>query len=110
MDLPAEYYLDTLKIVFQEHLLAEDKLFINGRKIDLKAIRDCFLMTVEGENDDISGIGQTQAAHDLCVNLPPNRKRDHVQKGVGHYGVFSGARWRSEIAPQIKEFIFSVNS
>ena len=90
--------------------MADDKLFLNGRKIDLKAIRDCFLMTVEGENDDISGIGQTQAAHDLCVNLSPSRRRDHVQKGVGHYGVFSGARWRSEIAPQIKEFIFSVNS
>ena len=110
MDLPAEYYLDTLKIVFQEHLLAEDKLFINGRKIDLKAIRDCFLMTVEGENDDISGIGQTQAAHELCVNLSSDKRRDHIQKGVGHYGVFSGARWRSEIAPKIKEFIFSANS
>ena len=110
MDLPAEYYLDTLKIVFQEHLLADGKLFLNGRKIDLKAIRDCFLMTVEGENDDISGIGQTQAAHELCVNLSPDRRRDHVQKGVGHYGVFSGARWRSEIAPQIKEFILLANS
>ena len=109
MDLPAEYYLDTLQIVFQEHLLADDKLFLNGRKIDLKAIRNCFLMTVEGENDDISGIGQTQAAHDLCVNLSSERRRDHVQKGVGHYGVFSGARWRSEIAPRIKEFILSAD-
>ena len=64
-------------------------------------------MTVEGENDDISGIGQTQAAHDLCVNLPASMKADYIQPGVGHYGVFNGARWRSEIQPRVRDFILS---
>ena len=107
MDLPAEYYLDTIRIVFQEHQLPEGKLTHRGRKVDLAAIRKTALMTVEGENDDISGIGQTQAAHDLCTSIPAHKRIDYVQPGVGHYGVFNGSRWRAEIAPRIRDFIRS---
>jgi len=107
MDLTAEYYLDTIQMVFQEHRLAEGTMLHHGVKVDLKAIRKTALMTVEGENDDISGIGQTQAAHDLCSNIPAHKRIDYVQPGVGHYGVFNGSRWRSEIAPRIRDFIRS---
>ncbi len=109
MDLPAEYYLETLRIVFQEHHLPENQLTVNGRKIDLSSIRSCALMTIEGEKDDISGVGQTQAAHELCYNIPARRRHDYVQKEVGHYGVFSGSRWRKEIAPRVRDFIKSNN-
>lgn len=104
MDLPAEYYLQTIQVVFQEHHLAEGVMMHRGRRVDLSKIRRTALMTVEGENDDISGIGQTQAAHDLCVNIPADRRVDYIQPGVGHYGVFNGSRWRSEIAPRIRDF------
>ncbi len=107
MDLPADYYLQTIQKVFQEHQLADGLLEHRGERVDLKAIRRTALMTVEGENDDISGIGQTQAAHDLCTNIPANRRLDYIQPGVGHYGVFNGSRWRSEIAPRIRDFIHS---
>jgi poly(3-hydroxybutyrate) depolymerase len=72
-----------------------------------EAITDVALMTVEGENDDISGIGQTQAAHELCANIPEHMKQDYIQPGVGHYGVFSGRRFREEVAPKVKEFMRS---
>ncbi|MEQ8233675.1 MAG: polyhydroxyalkanoate depolymerase [Gammaproteobacteria bacterium] len=107
MDLPAEYYLDTIRIVFQEHQLPEGKMTHRGRPIDPAAITKTALMTVEGEKDDISGIGQTQAAHDICCNIPPHKRVDYVQPGVGHYGVFNGSRWRAEIAPRIRDFIYS---
>jgi poly(3-hydroxybutyrate) depolymerase len=107
MDLPAEYYLQTLKVVFQEQHLPRGIMSHRGRTVDLKALRRTALMTVEGEKDDISGIGQTQAAHDLCVNIPRDKRVDYVQQGVGHYGVFNGSRWRSEIAPRIRDFIRS---
>lgn len=107
MDLPAEYYLETIQVVFQEHQLAEGVMRFHDQLVDLKAIRKTALMTVEGENDDISGIGQTQAAHDLCVNIPDHKRLDYIQPGVGHYGVFNGSRWRSEIAPRIRDFIRS---
>lgn len=107
MDLAADYYLDTIQIVFQEHRLASGTMTHHGEKVDLKAIRKTALMTVEGEKDDISGIGQTQAAHDLCSNIPEHKRVDYVQPGVGHYGVFNGSRWRSEIAPRIRDFIKS---
>ena len=74
------------------------------RPVDLKAIKRVALMTVEGEKDDISGVGQTQAAHDLCVNIPANRKTHHLQMGVGHYGVFNGSRFRRDIVPRILDF------
>ncbi|MBI1391231.1 MAG: polyhydroxyalkanoate depolymerase [Alphaproteobacteria bacterium] len=105
LDLTEEFYLQTIREVFQEHTLAEGKFMHRGVRVDPGAIRDVGLMTVEGENDDISGIGQTQAAHDLCVNLDESMRIDHVQPGVGHYGVFNGSRWRTEIQPKIAGFI-----
>ena len=105
MDLPAEYYLETIDIVFQRHLIADEAFIYRGTKIDFGSITSTALMTVEGEKDDISGIGQRQAAHGLCRNVPNDRRVDYVQKGVGHYGVFNGSRWRSEIAPRLRDFI-----
>lgn len=105
MDLTAEFYLMTVSEVFQKHSLAKGEATHRGRPVKPSEIRKTALLTVEGEKDDISGIGQTQAAHDLCVNLPAAKKQDYVQPGVGHYGVFNGRRWRSEIAPKIHDFI-----
>ena len=104
MDLTAEYYLQTIDTVFVEHLLPKGEMTHRGEKVDLAAIRRCGLMTVEGENDDISGIGQTYAAHDLCSSLPAERKQHHLQKDVGHYGVFNGSRFRRDIVPAILAF------
>ncbi|MEH0199165.1 polyhydroxyalkanoate depolymerase [Caulobacter sp. CCNWLY153] len=105
LDLTEEFYLQTIDIVFQRHLLPKGELMHRGRKVDPGAITDIGLMTVEGEKDDISGIGQTQAAHDLCSSLPANLKEDYVQPGVGHYGVFNGRRFREEIYPKVRDFI-----
>ncbi|MCF6215510.1 MAG: polyhydroxyalkanoate depolymerase [Emcibacter sp.] len=105
MDLPAEYYLQTVDVVFQRHLLPKGEMMSHGRPVDTKAITRTALMTVEGELDDISGIGQTKAAHDLCINLPDAMKRHYEQKKVGHYGIFNGRKWRNMIAPKVKEFI-----
>lgn len=105
MDLTSEFYLQTVDVVFVNHSLPKGEFLHRGEKVDLSAIRTVALMTVEGENDDISGIGQTQAAHDLTPNLPKHLKLDHLQKGVGHYGVFNGSRFRNEIAPRICEFV-----
>lgn len=105
MDLTAEFYLQTVDTVFVRHALPKGEMLHRGRKVDLGAIRRCGLMTVEGEKDDISGVGQTRAAHDLCVNLPKERQIYHLQKDVGHYGVFNGSRFRREIAPAIAGFI-----
>ena len=107
MDLSADYYLQTIQKVFQEHQLPDGLLEHRGQRVSLKAIKRTALMTVEGENDDISGIGQTQAAHDLCINIPAAKRVDYIQPGVGHYGVFNGLRWRTEIAPRIRDFIYS---
>lgn len=105
MDLPAAYYLDTIERVFQEFHLARGCFRYRGRLVNPEAIRDTALMTIEGEKDDISSPGQTRAAHDLCSNIPDARRLHHLQAGVGHYGVFNGSRWRSEIAPQLTRFI-----
>jgi poly(3-hydroxybutyrate) depolymerase len=105
MDLPAEYYLQTIDTVFVNHSLPKGEMTHRGAPVDLAAIRRTGLMTVEGEKDDISGVGQTYAAQELCVNIPAHRKNHLLQRGVGHYGVFNGSRFRSEIAPQIREFI-----
>ncbi len=105
MDLTAEYYLQTIDNVFVNHTMPKGEFKHRGVLIDLKAIRKTALMTVEGENDDISGVGQTQAAHELCVNIPAHMKVDYLQKDVGHYGVFNGSRFRSMIAPRIRDFI-----
>jgi poly(3-hydroxybutyrate) depolymerase len=104
MDLAAEYYMQTIETVFVRHLLPKGKMTHRGEPVDLKAIRRTALMTVEGENDDISGVGQTQAAQDLCVNIPDEKKLHHLQLGVGHYGVFNGSRFRAQIAPRIAAF------
>lgn len=105
MDLSAEYYLQTIDNVFVHHTLPKGEMKHRGRPVDLAAIRRTGLMTVEGEKDDISGVGQTYAAQELCVNIPESRKVHYLQAGVGHYGVFNGSRFRSEIAPRIRDFI-----
>ncbi len=105
MDLPAEYYLQTIATVFQEHLLPRGMMVSRDRKIDPAAIERTALLTVEGERDDISGIGQTKAAHALARNLPAAMRQHHEQKGVGHYGLFNGKRFNADVAPLIKNFI-----
>lgn len=107
MDLPAEFYLQTISGVFQDHLLPLGKLTSRGRTVDPGKIRRTALLTVEGEKDDICAIGQTLAAQDLCSGLMPYRKQHHVQAGVGHYGVFNGRRWERQIYPRVREFIHS---
>jgi poly(3-hydroxybutyrate) depolymerase len=104
MDLTEEFYIQTLREVFQEYTLANGTMMHRGARVDPSAITTTALLTVEGENDDISGIGQTQAAHDLCTNIPEAMRQDYIQLGVGHYGVFNGRRFRTEIAPRMREF------
>ena len=104
MDLTAEFYLQTVDTVFVRHALPKGEMFHREERIDLGAIRRCALMTVEGEKDDISGVGQTRATHDLCVNLSKDKQHYHLQKDVGHYGVFNGTRFKKFIAPRIVEF------
>lgn len=105
MDVPAEFYLETVSAVFQQHLLARGRLTWRGRRVDPGAIRRTALLTVEGENDDICSPGQTLAAHDLCTGIAPEDKAQHLQPGVGHYGVFSGSRWEREIYPVVRAFV-----
>ena len=105
MDLPAEYYLQTIKTVFQDHALPEGKMTHRGNPVDLNAIEKTALLTVEGELDDISGVGQTKAAHALCGGIPDARKRHHFQPKTGHYGIFNGRKWREVIMPEVTEFI-----
>jgi poly(3-hydroxybutyrate) depolymerase len=105
LDLPAEYYLDTIRIVFQEHRLPDGTWYVHDERVAPEGIRDVALFTIEGELDDISGSGQTQAAHDLCRGIPEAHRRHLTAIGVGHYGIFSGRRWREMISPQIAQFI-----
>jgi poly(3-hydroxybutyrate) depolymerase len=107
MDLTAEFYLQTVDTVFVEHRLPKGEMMHRDQPVDLMSIRRCAIMAVEGEKDDISGIGQTLAALDLTPNLASDKKVYHLQKGVGHYGVFNGSRFRSEIAPRIADFILN---
>ena len=107
MDLTAEFYLQTVDTVFIKHALPKGEMTHRGRAIDPSAITRVALMTIEGENDDISGLGQTQAAHDLCVNIPADKKVHYMQPSVGHYGVFNGSRFRAEIAPRMSDFMLS---
>ena len=104
-DLAAEFYLETVGQVFQEYALAKGEFCVHGEKVDPSAIRRTALFTVEGERDDICSIGQTVAAHDLCSGIRPYMKSHHVQLGVGHYGVFSGRRWQTQIYPRVREMI-----
>jgi poly(3-hydroxybutyrate) depolymerase len=94
--------------VFVRHAMPKGEMTHRGRPIDLGRIKRVALLTIEGEHDDISGVGQTEAAHRLCVNIPADRKAHWLQPGVGHYGVFNGSRFRSEIAPRIADFILSM--
>jgi len=105
LDLTAEFYLETIAAIFQDHLLARGEFTWRGRPVDPAAITRTALLTVEGERDDICGVGQTAAAHDLCTSLTPYRRRQHLQAGAGHFGVFSGARWEREVYPEIRSHI-----
>ncbi|OMG57112.1 polyhydroxyalkanoate depolymerase [Brevundimonas sp. ZS04] len=107
LDLTEEFYLQTIDIVFQQHLLPRGLLQHRGEMVDLTAIADIGLATIEGEMDDISGVGQTQAAHGLTPNIPDDRRLLYVQPKVGHYGVFNGRRFREEIYPRVRDFIAS---
>ncbi len=107
MDLDAEFYLQTIQRIFQEHELPRGVMTYRGEKVDLGAIRRTAMLTVEGELDDICSIGQTMAALDLCVGVPPFMKGHHLQSGVGHYGVFNGKRWAREIYPRVRQLIQS---
>jgi poly(3-hydroxybutyrate) depolymerase len=109
MDLAAEYYLQTVDVVFVRHDLPLGNMTHRGRRIDPSKIRNTALLTVEGEHDDISGVGQTEAAHKLCVNIPAERRAHYLQHGVGHYGVVNGSRFRAEVQPRIADFIRSHN-
>jgi poly(3-hydroxybutyrate) depolymerase len=110
MDLAAEFYLQTVETVFVRHDLPKGRMTHRGVRVDPAKIHRVALLTVEGENDDISGVGQTAAAHDLCVNIPPDHKAHWLQPAVGHYGVFNGSRFRAEIVPRIADFVLSHNS
>lgn len=105
MDLTAEFYLQTVDTVFVKQSLPKGTMMHRDKPVDLMAVTHCALMTVEGENDDISGVGQTEAAHRLCGNIPQDRRAHWVQPKVGHYGVFNGSRFRAEIVPRISKFI-----
>jgi polyhydroxyalkanoate depolymerase len=107
LDLTAEFYLETVRLIFQEYALPLGKLEWHGNRVDTSAIRRTMLLTVEGERDDICAVGQTVAAHDLCSKLRPYLKRHHMQAGVGHYGVFSGKRWENQVYPIVKNVILS---
>jgi poly(3-hydroxybutyrate) depolymerase len=107
LDLTAEFYLETVRLVFQDHALPTGKLAWRGERVEPRAIKRATLLTVEGERDDICAVGQTAAAHDLCSGLRPYLKRHHMQPGVGHYGVFSGKRWENQIYPLVKNVILA---
>lgn len=105
MDLPAEFYLETIRKVFIDHRLATGKIQFEKKRVDPKAVTETALFTIEGENDDITGKGQTKAAHKLLSNIPEHKKHHYEQPDVGHYGIFNGRRFREVIAPKIKAFI-----
>ena len=108
-DMTAEFYLQTVDVVFQRHLLPDGKLEHRGRRVDPAAIRDTALLAIEGERDDISGIGQTKAALDIATKLPKARKKYFLAEDVGHYGIFNGRKWRDQIAPVVEKFIAANN-
>jgi poly(3-hydroxybutyrate) depolymerase len=109
LDMPAEFYLETIDAVFQRELLARGLLTWRGQPVEPAAIRRSALLTIEGEKDDVCGVGQTMAAHGLCPGIKPSKQRHHLQPGVGHYGVFSGSRWENQIYPIVRNFILANN-
>jgi poly(3-hydroxybutyrate) depolymerase len=106
-DMTAEFYLQTVDVVFQRHLLPKGEMKHRGRLVDPAAIRDTALLAIEGERDDISGIGQTRAALEIATKLPRSRKEYFLAADVGHYGIFNGRKWREKIAPVVERFIAS---
>jgi len=107
LDMPARFYLDTIRTVFQEFQLPRGTWVVDGRRVDPAAIQRTALLTIEGSLDDISGEGQTHAAHDLCRSLPRSMRQSYTAEHCGHYGIFSGRRWREQICPKISAFIRS---
>jgi poly(3-hydroxybutyrate) depolymerase len=105
LDMPAEYYLETIRTVFQEFALVNGTWQVDGETVRPQAIRDTALLTIEGELDDISGAGQTRAAHDVCTGVPAERRFHYDVEGAGHYGIFSGRRWREKVYPEVRDFI-----
>lgn len=105
MDLPANYFIQTVDKIFKQHLIARRNMDYNGVRLNFNAVKDVALMTIEGENDDITGIGQTYAAHSVCPNIPKEKRHHFLRTNIGHYGLFSGSRWRKDIYPQIRDFI-----
>jgi poly(3-hydroxybutyrate) depolymerase len=110
LDMPAEYYLDTVKTVFKDFALPKGRMFVRGELVRPQAIRETALLTIEGELDDISGHGQTESAHQLCLNIPAARREHFKAPRVGHYGIFSGRRWREVVYPRVREFVQAHNS
>src|SRR5512145_2713211 len=109
LDMPAEYYLDTIKTVFQDFALIKGTWVVNGQLVRPQDIKGTALLTVEGELDDISGAGQTRAAHGLCASIKPEHQHHYLAEGAGHYGIFSGRRWREKVYPQVRDFIRRFN-
>jgi len=107
LDMPADYYLDTIKTVFQDFALVHGTWQVHGELVRPQDIRTSALLTIEGELDDISGAGQTRAAHDLCTGIPKDRQFHYDAEGAGHYGIFSGRRWREKVYPHVRDFIAS---
>jgi polyhydroxyalkanoate depolymerase len=107
-DLTEEFYLETVEWVFQEYRLAKGELTHRGKLVDPSKITRTALLTVEGERDDICSVGQTAAAHDLASKLRPHLRHNHLQPGVGHYGVFNGRKWQNQIYPTVKSVILSM--
>jgi len=105
LDMPSEYYLDTIRVVFQDFSLVNGTWDVNGERVRPQDIKTSALLTIEGELDDISGAGQTRAAHELCTGLGPDRKFHYDVVGAGHYGIFSGRRWREKVYPELRQFI-----
>lgn len=110
MDMTAEFYLETIEKIFQEAQIPRGTFEYQGKKVDFKAITDVALLTIEGKKDDISGVGQTRAAHDICKNIPKKMQEYYLHPTVGHYGVFNGSKWRNEIKPKIGSFIRQFNN
>ena len=109
LDMPAEYYIDCIRVVFQGTCCRASLWALGGARVAPEAITRAALMTVEGEKDDISGLGQTRAAHDLTPGIPAHRKQHLTVAGAGHYGIFSGRRWREVVYPQMRAFIATAN-
>jgi poly(3-hydroxybutyrate) depolymerase len=105
LDMPAEYYLDTIKTVFQDFALVNGSWVVDGEPVRPQDITHTALLTIEGELDDISGAGQTRAAHDLCTGVPRQHQHHYDVEGAGHYGIFSGRRWREMVYPHVRDFV-----